>query len=55
MPDGPHHKLPNRCHLILPVTPRRSRAVAGLCAELTATETTYPGTDLVLVYSVKGY
>ncbi len=35
--------------------PRRSRAIAALCAELTATETIYPGTDLVLVYSVKGY
>ena len=34
--------------------PRRSRALAGLCAELTETETTYPGTNLVLVYSVKG-
>ena len=31
--------------------PRRSRAIAALCAELTATETIYPGTDLVLVYS----
>jgi prepilin-type processing-associated H-X9-DG protein len=35
--------------------PRRSRAIAGLCAELTATETLYPGTELRLVYSVKGY
>jgi prepilin-type processing-associated H-X9-DG protein len=35
--------------------PRRSRAIAGLCAELTATETVYPGADLALVYSVKGY
>ena len=35
--------------------PRRSRAIAAQCAELTATETIYPGTDLVLVYSVKGY
>lgn len=35
--------------------PRRSRAIAALCAELTATETLYPGTDLRLVYSVKGY
>lgn len=35
--------------------PRRSRALAGLCAELTDTETIYPGTDLVLVYSVKGF
>ncbi len=33
--------------------PRRSRAIAGLCQELTATRTTYPGTDLTLVYSVK--
>lgn len=35
--------------------PRRSRALAALCVELTDTETTYPGTDLVLVYSVKGF
>jgi hypothetical protein len=35
--------------------PRRSRAIAGLCAELTATETLYPGTKLHLVFSVKGY
>lgn len=34
-------------------SPRRSRAIAALCTELTATETTYPGTDLRLVYSVK--
>jgi hypothetical protein len=32
--------------------PRRSRALAGLCEELTATEAVYPGTDLTLVYSV---
>ena len=30
--------------------PRRSRA---LCADLTATQTRYPGTDLTLAYSVK--
>ena len=35
--------------------PRRSRAIAALCAELNATERTYPGTELRLVYSVKGY
>ncbi|MHB8341488.1 MAG: helix-turn-helix domain-containing protein [Mycobacteriales bacterium] len=35
--------------------PRRSRAIAGLAAELTATQTIYPGTQLRLVYSVKGY
>ncbi|HEX2064614.1 MAG TPA: helix-turn-helix domain-containing protein [Acidimicrobiales bacterium] len=33
--------------------PRRTRALAALCADLTATETTYPGTELRLVYSVK--
>lgn len=35
--------------------PRRSLAIAALCTELTATETLYPGADLRLVYSVKGY
>ena len=33
--------------------PRRTRAIAGLCEVLTATETAYPGTDLTLVYTVK--
>ncbi|MGI8685439.1 MAG: putative transposase [Acidimicrobiales bacterium] len=32
--------------------PRRTRALAGLCADLTATRTTYPGTDLTLVYAI---
>ena len=35
--------------------PRRSRALAALCAELTATATKYPGTDLTIAYSVKGH
>ena len=35
--------------------PRRSRAIAALCSQLNATETTYPGTELRLVYNVKGY
>ncbi len=35
--------------------PRRSNAIAALAAELTATETLYPGTDLRLVYRVKGF
>ena len=35
--------------------PRRSKALAALCIELTNTETRYPGTDLVLAYSVKGH
>ena len=30
-----------------------SRAIAGLCGELTATKTLYPGTNLTLVYSLK--
>jgi DNA-binding transcriptional MerR regulator len=35
--------------------PRRSRALAALCTELTAAESTYPGTDLVLRYAVKDH
>ena len=35
--------------------PRRSRALAALCTDLTATETRYPGTDLKITYSVKGH
>jgi hypothetical protein len=33
--------------------PRRTRALAALCADLTATETPYPGTDLTLIYTSK--
>jgi len=33
--------------------PRGIRPIAGPCEELTATKTTYPGTDLALVCSVK--
>lgn len=33
--------------------PRRTRALAELCEELTATATPYPGTNLTLAYSVK--
>ena len=33
--------------------PRRTAAVAGICADLTATETVYPDTKLTLVHSVK--
>jgi hypothetical protein len=35
--------------------PRRSKALAALCIELTDTATRYPGTDLTLTYSVKGH
>jgi transposase len=34
--------------------PRRSKALAALSAELNNTQTRYPGTDLVLAYSIKG-
>jgi prepilin-type processing-associated H-X9-DG protein len=33
--------------------PHRTRAVAGLCQDLTATQTLYPGTDHPLVYAIK--
>jgi len=32
--------------------PRRTKALAALCEDLTATETRYPGSELTLVYSV---
>ena len=35
--------------------PRRTRAVAALCAQLNATETRYPGTQLVLRYEIKDH
>ena len=35
--------------------PRRSRALAALATELSATQTRYPGTDLTLNYSVKDH
>jgi hypothetical protein len=35
--------------------PRRSTALAALCAELTDTQTRYPGTNLTLAYSIKGH
>src|SRR5450759_1736831 len=35
--------------------PRRSRALAALCVELTDTQTRYPGTNLTIAYSVKNH
>jgi hypothetical protein len=35
--------------------PRRSRALAALCTELTDTATHYPGTGLTLAYSIKDH
>ncbi len=44
----------NKLHVgIKPLSaPRRTRALAGICADLTATRTTYPGTNLTLVYAL---
>ena len=33
--------------------PRRTRALAAICEQLNDTETCYPGTDLVMHYTVK--
>ena len=35
--------------------PRRSNALAALCTELNDTKTRYPGTDLTIIYSIKGH
>ncbi|MGH9294404.1 MAG: putative transposase [Acidimicrobiales bacterium] len=44
-------------HLVVRIeplsAPRRSRALAALCEDLTATETLYPGTELTVIYEVK--
>ncbi|NMM17487.1 MAG: hypothetical protein HHJ14_10240, partial [Cellulomonas sp.] len=34
-------------------TPRATAAIGELCAHLTATQTRYPGTDLILRYEIK--
>ena len=54
---GDIHITGDTLHLRLdPATAaRRSRAIASLCNELTATETRYPGTNLKIKYSVKGH
>src|SRR5512135_59246 len=35
--------------------PRRTRAIAALCAQLNTTETRYPGTELILHYQIKDH
>lgn len=54
--SGDVEVIGDECHVRLdPLSaPRRSRAIAALCAELSETETPYPGTNLRLVFSVKG-
>jgi transposase-like protein len=46
---------PGTLHIRLdPLTaPRRTRALTALCEQLTTTQATYPGTDLILRYEVK--
>ena len=43
-----------RVTLVPQSSPHRSRAIAELCQLLNATETRFPGTDLRLVYAVRG-
>jgi transposase-like protein len=54
---GDLHITSNTLHVRLdPASaPRRSKALANLCTELTDTQTQYPGTTLALAYSIKGY
>ncbi len=49
--------ISNELHVSLePLSaPRRSRAIAALCEEITATETLHPGTNLRLVYLVEDH
>jgi hypothetical protein len=53
--SGDLHIIGDTLHVTLdPATaPRRSRALHALCQQLTATETTYPDTQLKIAYSVK--
>jgi hypothetical protein len=41
--------------LDLASAPRRSRALASLCDQLTETKTIYPGTKLKIAYNIKGH
>ena len=51
-PDPAHKTLTVRLHPL--ATRAHDTTVRALCAELTATETTFPGTDLRLVYELAG-
>lgn len=55
--SGDIHTSGDTLHVRLdPATaPRRSRALHALCQQLTATETTYPGTNLKITYEVKNH
>ena len=51
-PDPAHKTLTVRLHPL--ATRAHDTTVRALCAELTATETLFPGTDLRLVYELAG-
>jgi len=48
MPDQQAQTLTITLHCL--ATPKNNAAVAHLCAELNATETLYPGTDLRMIF-----
>jgi hypothetical protein len=52
---GDLHIADDKIHVTLnPLSaPRRTRALAAICELLNDTQTVYPGTDLVLTYSIK--
>ena len=52
---GDLHIADGRIHVTLnPLSaPRRTRALAAICETLNDTETVYPGTDLIMNYTVK--
>lgn len=52
LPDQAHKTLTVRLHHL--TTPAHDQILAHLCAELTATETVFPGTDLRLIYQLGG-
>jgi hypothetical protein len=52
LPDQVHKTLTVRLHHL--TTPAHDQILAHLCAELNATETVFPGTDLRLIYQLGG-
>lgn len=52
LPDQANHTLTVRLHHL--TTSAHDQVLAHLCAELNATETVFPGTDLRLIYQIVG-
>ena len=52
---GDLHLPGGRVHVTLNAlsAPRRTRALTAICEQLNDTETLYPGTDLIMPYTVK--